>query len=323
MTCRRALRRAAALAAAALLAGCTTMPRPLLAPEAVAALAGRAADWRQDAAAIAQVPDAADGAAHEVLVLSGGGPDGAFGIGLLSGLAERGRLPVYQVVTGVSTGALMAPLLFADPQGLSHLRQLYTSPNVAALPGRLSILRLMRRPGLIKSSRLRAAIDTAVDEPLLAAVAAQHRSGRRLLIATVNLDAQRLVVWDMGAIAASGAPDALATFRRVMLAAISIPVAMDPVLLAPRAEPGVPAESHVDASLIAPLFFSPRLLPERGCGTVRRCGVTVIVHNKLVPEPRVVPWSVGSVASRSLETLVKSAMAGSLREAAAAASARG
>ena len=67
--------------------------------------------------------------------------------------------------------------------------------------------------GLFGDGRLRDLIGRYVTPDLLAAVAAEHAKGRRLLVVTANLDAQRAVIWNMGAIAASGAPNAVALFR--------------------------------------------------------------------------------------------------------------
>ncbi|MFZ5450916.1 MAG: hypothetical protein ACOZF2_03425 [Thermodesulfobacteriota bacterium] len=42
-----------------------------------------------------------------------------------------------------------------------------------------------------------------VDDKMLADIAAEHQKGRGLFLGATNLDAQRLVIWDMGTIAVS------------------------------------------------------------------------------------------------------------------------
>jgi len=323
MPIRPSIRRTALALAFPALAGCATVPRPALPPEDVSALSRRAPDLRLEARDLQQLQAAPYAGPYEVLALSGGGPDGAFGVGFLTGLQQSGRLPEFAVITGVSTGALMAPFLFAGPEGLTTLKAFYTAPDVEQLVGKRSILRYLRRPGFVSSKPLNARIEAAVDMPLMAVVAREHQRGRRLFVATVNLDSQRLVQWDMGAIALKGTPAALNLFRQVLLAAISIPLAMDPVAINVGGAGPSAMESHVDASLVAPFHLAPELLPVDGCSAARPCRVSVILHNKLVPEPRTVPWRVGAVAARTVETVVKSQLSVRLREAQALLSARG
>ncbi len=52
----------------------------------------------------------------ELLGISGGGENGAFGAGLLNGWTERGDRPEFFLVTGISTGALSAPFAFPGCQ---------------------------------------------------------------------------------------------------------------------------------------------------------------------------------------------------------------
>ena len=323
MSVWRCIRRTGLALALPTLAACATMPRPALAPEDVSTLSRRAPDLRLEATDLQQLQPAPLAGSYEVLALSGGGPDGAFGVGFLTGLQQSGRLPEFAVITGVSTGALMAPFLFAGPEGLATLKAFYTAPDVEQLVGKRSILRFLRRLGFVSSKPLNARIEAAVDMPLMAVVAREHQRGRRLFVATVNLDSQRLVQWDMGAIALRGTPAALTLFRQVLLAAISIPLAMDPVAINVGGAAPSGTESHVDASLVAPFHLAPELLPADGCNAARPCRVSVILHNKLVPEPRAVPWRVGAVAARTVETVVKSQLSVRLREAQALSSARG
>ena len=142
------------------------------------------------------------------LVLSSGGGDGAFGAGLLVGLSAAGNRPEYSVVTGVSTGALMAPFVFAGKRYDEALRSNYTKVSAADVfeAGRSS-------ESFVDSWPLKDTIAKQVTPALLEDVAAEHRRGRRLFIATFDLDAERPVIWNMGAIAAHGGPDALALFR--------------------------------------------------------------------------------------------------------------
>jgi hypothetical protein len=170
----------------------------------------------------AEFPLAADGLIHYAhLALSGGGANGAFGAGFLKGWTETGQRPVFKIVTGVSTGALMAPFAFLGPVHDDDLQRLYTETRTGdIIQWRLHALvpQLLAGDSLADSGPLANLIARHVDADLLREVAAAHRGGRRLYIGTVDLDAQQFVVWNMGMIAVSGRPDALDLFRSIMLA---------------------------------------------------------------------------------------------------------
>ncbi|MGE3149592.1 MAG: patatin-like phospholipase family protein, partial [Pseudorhodoplanes sp.] len=147
------------------------------------------------------------------LVLSSGGGDGAFGAGLLNGWSETGDRPEFSVVTGVSTGALMAPYAFLGPKYDAALKENYTTINAGSIFEAGG-----KGESFLDTWPLKELIAKLVDENLLAAIAAEHQRGRRLLVLTTNLDAERYVVWNMGAIASRGGEAALKLFRNILLA---------------------------------------------------------------------------------------------------------
>jgi len=104
-------------------------------------------------------------------------------------------------------------------------------------------------------SPLRQLVIKFVDDKVLQAVAAEHRKGRRLLIATTNLDAQRPVIWDMGAIACSGDSRALQLFRDAMVASASVPVAFPPVYITVELDGKRYDEMHVDGGAFTRVFL--------------------------------------------------------------------
>ncbi|MEE9142444.1 MAG: patatin-like phospholipase family protein, partial [Gammaproteobacteria bacterium] len=142
----------------------------------------------------------------DFLAISGGGSEGAFGAGLLVGWSAAGTRPEFQVISGVSTGALIAPFVFAGPEYDDVLETFYTTTDTEDIMDRLGLVKILRGPALADTGPLRKIIATSIDDEFLAKVAAEHRKGRRLVIGTTNLDAQTPVVWNMGAIAESGQP---------------------------------------------------------------------------------------------------------------------
>jgi len=190
------------------------------------------------------------------LILSSGGADGAFGAGLLNGLTAAGKRPDYAVVTGVSTGALMAPFAFAGSRYDAALRKAYTEVTAA------DVFEAGASTGesFVNSWPLRDFIAKQVTPALLDNVAAAHRAGRRLFVVTSNLDAERSVVWNMGAIAAHGGDNALKLFRAVLLASASVPGGFPPVLIDVEANGKHFQEMHVDGGLGGQFFVAPAAL---------------------------------------------------------------
>jgi len=190
------------------------------------------------------------------LVLSSGGEDGAFGAGLLAGLTAAGNRPDYAVVTDVSTGALMAPFAFAGPRYDDALRKAYTEVSAA------DIFEAGSSTGesFVNSWPLKELIAKQITPELMADIAAAHRSGRRLFVVTTNLDAERSVVWNMGAIAAHGGEDAIKLFRDVLLASAAVPGAFPPVLIDVEANGKRFQEMHADGGIGGQFFVAPAAL---------------------------------------------------------------
>jgi hypothetical protein len=191
---------------------------------------------------------------YNYLSISGGGSDGAFGAGLINGWTESGERPHFKVVTGVSTGALIAPYAFLGPDYDAKLRESYTTVDASHIFEILGILPMLFSESATSTKPLQDLIATGVDEKLLDAVAVEYKKGRRLYVASTNLDAEQPIIWDMGAIAASGRPDRLALFRKVMLASASIPSLFPPVMIDVRANGEQRQEMHVDGGVFFQSF---------------------------------------------------------------------
>jgi predicted acylesterase/phospholipase RssA len=193
------------------------------------------------------------------LALSGGGGDGAFGAGILCGWTEAGTRPRFKLVTGISTGALIAPFAFLGPEYDAKLKEAYTTisdKDIYTVPSVIKlIINLGRIEGAGSTEPLAKLLERLVDDQMIQAIAAEHKKGRRLLIGTTQLDAQRRVIWDMGAIAASGHPDAPKLFRQVLRASASIPVAFNPVYIKVKAGGVEYDEMHVDGGVRAEVML--------------------------------------------------------------------
>ena len=185
------------------------------------------------------------------LALSAGGEDGAFGAGVLTGWSGRGR-PVFSVVSGVSTGALIGVYAFLGSSYDAMLEAAYTTINAA------DVFEAAATPeSLVDAWPLRRLVDRSITPGLLRDVAAAHDEGRRLFVVTTNLDAGRSVVWNMGAIARRGGDQALALFKQVLLASSSIPGVFQPTMIDVHAQGRSFHELHVDGALASPFFVAP------------------------------------------------------------------
>ena len=235
------------------------------------------------------------------LILSTGGSDGAFGAGILNGLSAAGQRPDYAVVTGVSTGALMAPFAFAGPRYDDALKTAYTTITAADVfeAGGTG-------ESFVDSWPLKDLIAKQITPALLADVAAAHNSGRRLFVITTDLDAQRSVVWNMGAIAARGGDAALNLFRTVLLASGAIPGAFPPVLIGVEAGGKKFSEMHVDGGVGGQFFVAPAALLESTSDyRIPATELYVVVNSGLQPDFQVVQPSTPVILAQSVGAAVK------------------
>ena len=241
-----------------------------------------------------------------ILALSGGGQDGAFGAGYLNGWTDRGSRPEFEVVSGVSTGSLIAPFAFLGPAYDDDLKRFYTSVSTR------DILRYNVIGGLIgggaavtSSQPLADLIAEVVTQEFLAEVAREHGRGRRLFLVTTNIEAQRPVIWDMGQIAQAGTPEALRLFRSLILASASIPGVFPPVRIDVVANGESYSELHVDGSTTTNLFLAPLNVRLPADHEKRRARFFVLRNGKFLPDYEPLKARTFSVAARAISTMSK------------------
>lgn len=265
---------------------------------------------------LAEAPEKGGRPVVNYLALSSGGTDGAFAAGLLVGWSKTGRRPRFEVVTGVSAGALIAPFAFLGPSHDPQLREIWTRYGTDDIIVKQPFSGLIGGPALADTQPLAWLIAKYVDRDFLDAIAAEYRKGRILLIGTTNLDAQRPVVWNMGEIAVSRSPGAVELFRQVILASAAIPGLFPPVHIDVEAGGEMHEEMHVDGGttqkvFITPLQFSLRQLDPLHSAPPRN-RFYIVENNKLVPEWKPTEATTFAIAERSLSTLIKSQGAGDL-----------
>lgn len=242
-----------------------------------------------------------------LLALSGGADRGAYGAGFLNGWTMSGDRPEFLAVSGVSTGALIAPYAFLGSAYDDKLREVFTEVDARDI-FRVRGLAGLLGDGLVSDKPLREMVAKHVTPELLEAIAAEHRKGRVLLVATTNLDAQRGVIWDMGRIAEVGTPRALEVFRNVLLASASIPAIFPPKFIEVNADGRRYKEMHVDGGATRQVLTLPNavLISQALPQLPRGSAIYTIINNQLAPEFKVMRASTIPIAERAISTLIKS-----------------
>jgi hypothetical protein len=196
----------------------------------------------------------------DMLAVSGGGENGAFGAGLLNGWTAHGSRPVFDLVTGVSTGALTAPFAYIGRSQDAALKRVYTEISPERVLIRRWLTAALFDDGLADTAPLFATIAEHLDDAMLAGMARAYDQGRLLLIASADIDAQTPVIWNVGAIAKSGHPRALETIHRILLASAAIPGAFPPVMFDVTIDGRPHQEMHVDGGTFVQAFLYPAIV---------------------------------------------------------------
>jgi len=315
---RRIILALSGLFAALALCACGTISRPDDAGMRLSAQVWRPVDGVRIRASDAARIDAlsadiasrfsAPAAPPTILALSGGGANGAFGAGVIVGWTETGRRPTFSVVTGVSTGALAAPFVFLGPDWDDELKAVYTGGRTSALVSARNFAALVA-PSLFSTRSLSGLVDDYITPELLTQVAAEHAKGRRLFIVTSNLDAQEAVIWDMGLLATQGGPQALALFRKIMLASASIPGVFPPVLIDGVGEDGRAIhEMHVDGGVNTPFLGIPESMLLATSAQPARPGTAlyVLINGQVGSDYQVTRGTLPAILARSYDSMSKS-----------------
>ena len=251
-----------------------------------------------------------------LLAISGGAEDGAFGAGLLVGWSDAGTRPVFDLVTGVSSGALIAPFAFLGREHDGQLRDIFTKYERKDI-FTYNVHGLIEGSALADDRPLAKLIEKYVDEAFLQEVAKARLNGRILLIGTTNLDTQRPVLWDMGRIAISRDRHALGLFRKILLASATLPGVFPPVRIQVRVGGQSYDELHVDGGITRQVFIAPSIFSfashdQKPARPATKPRLYVIRNGKIDPEWQSVSENVVSITQRSISTLIKNQGIGDL-----------
>ena len=240
------------------------------------------------------------------LAMSGGGDNGAFGAGLMKGWTESGTRPEFKMVTGVSTGALIAPFAFLGPDYDAALREVYTTMTPDKVFRVRGLMAALYDDAMADTGPLAEVIASYADQKMFDAIAREYARGRLLLIGTTDLDAQRPVIWNIGALAASGHPQALDLFRKILRASAAIPGAFQPVMMDVEIGGKKYQEMHVDGGAVAQLFLYPPTIDLKADGVKRERRAWIVRNGPLSPNYSASDRRTFSIAGRAIETMLVS-----------------
>jgi predicted acylesterase/phospholipase RssA len=252
---------------------------------------------------------------ESLLAISGGGDNGAFGAGVLVGWSESRTRPSFKIVTGISTGALIAPLVFVGPEYDPLLAEMYTTIGQSDIFQERPVLAGLVSDALADSRPLQGLVARYVDANLVARIAEESRRGRALVIITTNLDAGVPVIWNIGAIAESERPEAIGLIRKILLASASIPGFFPPVMFDVVVDGVAHQEMHVDGGASMQTFLYPAALQVREIpnGGVSRPRTAYVIRNgRLTQGWDEVARSTPAIATRALATLTTNSGVGDL-----------
>lgn len=239
-----------------------------------------------------------------ILLVSGGSSNGAYGAGFICGWTKTKNRPKFDIVTGVSTGAFIGMFAFLGPEYDNQLKTVYTTisdKNVYVFH-KFRTLFFFRNNAITNTHPLQEMLERFVTTDVMHKIAAEYKNNRRFYVETTQLDAKRIVIWDMGKIATIGTPEALALMQKIMLASAAIPVAFPPVHFSVLANGKVYDELHVDGGMGAQIFgnfYTKKVLNN----TSGKAKLYLIRNGKLAGDPRPVQENTISIAQHTLEMM--------------------
>lgn len=240
---------------------------------------------------------------ENLLALSGGGANGAFGAGLLAGWTQSGQRPDFQIVTGVSTGAIIAPFAFLGADYDDELLNIYKSTTKDKVYQPKIFSGLVSGSAVSDTTSLKNQIKKHVTPALIDKIAVEYRKGRNLFLVTTHFDAMRPMVWDIGYIANHREEDGIDLIRDIILASAAIPVLFPPVAIEWQADGKAFTELHVDGGMTRSVFAYPAKINvaeiDRLRGTKVKRNIYVVMNGNAELRYEPAPTGVLGIAERA------------------------
>lgn len=244
-----------------------------------------------------------------VLIITGGGSYGAYPAGVVVGWTAAGTRPEFDVVTGISTGALLGAFAFLGPTEDGELRRCYTTLSDRDIYRRNRVIPALLSESFASTRPLEKLIEETATDERIARFAVEHAKGRRFYVGTSDLDTRRGIVWDMGAIAARNTPQSRELFRKVLLASASIPGFFPPVRIPVFVDGQRYVERHIDGGTTSSMIFAPPWVPPEARpalppGWLHDSNIYILVAGKIYADPAPVKPRTIAIASAAVSTIV-------------------
>jgi hypothetical protein len=257
----------------------------------------------------------------DILIVSGGGDWGAFGAGVLKGWGRvpsgESSRPVFDVVTGVSTGALIAPFAFlGDEESIDLVNRLYRNPQKDWVKTRRPFYFLPANESFATVPGLEREVRTRLDLKAVARILEESKKGRLLFVNTSDADDGGMYVWNLGEEAEKAVETGdLDRIHRIVLASAGIPGAF------PFRE--IDDGLFVDGGVTGNIIYGGRVKEEESIpalwqksypgAPIPKTRYWVIFNNQIRPMPQVTEPTWPAVVTRSLEMSTRSATVTSMR----------
>lgn len=239
------------------------------------------------------------------IAFSGGGVNGAFSAGILNAWTDTGLRPDFDVVTGVSTGAIVSVFAYLGSDYDTDLKHYYTETAIEDMFKRHSMFRLVGGTSFVDTSGFEHKVRDAITHDLMESLAEERERGRLLLIATTNLDSEKMAIWDIGRIAQVGTPSAQALIQDIIIASSSIPGAFPAKLIPLSYEGQEYDELHVDGGVSRQVFLIPQWMHNSLRSSDHEQVIYVVRNGYLNPQFDEVQSSISTVSARSISTLIR------------------
>ena len=239
-----------------------------------------------------------------VLSISGGGQNGAFGAGFLAGWGEAGHRPSFDLVAGVSTGALMATHAFLGTAADDAiLEEMYTQVTQKDIYESRSLFALAFGADSLKDTApLKRMLAKYITAATLERVAAELEENRIVFVGTTNVDYAQTWIWNMSLIAKAGE---LELYREVLRASASFPIVFPPV--------------EIDGHLFIDGAARSNIVVAGSTGTSRPSpppygpgNYYLIDNGKLTHPPEALRRALGDVAAATIGVMMDTSMQSSL-----------
>jgi predicted patatin/cPLA2 family phospholipase len=253
---------------------------------------------------------------NNYLAISGGGDKGAYGAGLLYGWTQTGTRPEFSMVTGISTGALTAPFAFLGSDYDETLKKIYTTTSTKDIIKKRGIIKGLFSNSLADTKPLKETIAKYITPEIINLIGEEHKKGRRLIIGTLNLDAGRSVIWNIGAIANSNHPEKVTLIREILRASAAIPIAFPPIKIQVEADGKLYNELHVDGGTGSQVFVYPADMNWRAVMEKLKVpgipNVYVLRNSFIDPNNSAVDEEILPIAVKTIDSLIRTQGIGDL-----------